>query len=351
LTIQALRAYAAIAVVVFHTGFVVDHLNPAGAFGVHVFFVISGYIMTGICETDSHDFLTRRLIRICPPYWALTLLLFVFASYHPGFLKSTRPDAIELIKSLFFLPFCKESGLIRPILFVGWSLNYEMFFYILLAFALKISRRKATLIASGAIVLVVFVSLPLRRRSTVAEFYSSPMMFEFVLGIISFYLVRAVPCSILGRLNWLCAVAVTTSLIWLPCLEAYRCWPSVPEAIRFSPASFLLVSAASVLAKGGNDIRRGLLVLLGDASYIMYLLHPYLLEGLRLLGPRIPLLARPTLAGCAVDVIFVAVVSIVVHLTIERPLFGRLGRLIRSGRRDFSPHTVAIGTSAPMRRR
>ena len=84
--LQALRAYAALAVVVYHTGFIFPHMEQMGKFGVDIFFVISGYIMARICETDTRCFLRRRLIRILPPYWAMTFLLFIFALRFPSLL-------------------------------------------------------------------------------------------------------------------------------------------------------------------------------------------------------------------------------------------------------------------------
>ena len=125
--IQVLRAFAAGVVVLFHTGFAFPFMRPFGSFGVDVFFVISGYIMARILDprggTSSDFFFRRRLLRILPPYWFFTLLLYMVALRVPQLMGSTRTGVVELLKSLFFIPFEKYSGVIQPVLFIGWSLN------------------------------------------------------------------------------------------------------------------------------------------------------------------------------------------------------------------------------------
>jgi exopolysaccharide production protein ExoZ len=78
-----LRAFAALSVVFFHTGYMPGG-HGFGWFGVDIFFVISGYIMTRICDRNPQFFLRRRLIRIVPPYWAFTVLLFIAAIFFPA---------------------------------------------------------------------------------------------------------------------------------------------------------------------------------------------------------------------------------------------------------------------------
>jgi peptidoglycan/LPS O-acetylase OafA/YrhL len=77
--LQVLRIYAAIPVILYHTNFRLPGVRPIGVFGVHMFFLLSGYIMASICDTDSTAFVRRRLIRIIPLYWTLTLVLYSVA--------------------------------------------------------------------------------------------------------------------------------------------------------------------------------------------------------------------------------------------------------------------------------
>ena len=69
-----------------------------------------------------------------------TIGVFILAVAAPGLVKATSANFDELIKSLLFVPFAKENGLVQPTLFVGWTLNYEMMFYALFAAALFLRR-------------------------------------------------------------------------------------------------------------------------------------------------------------------------------------------------------------------
>src|ERR1700727_3089019 len=146
--LQALRIYAAIPVILYHTNFRLPGVRQIGVFGVHMFFLLSGYIMASICDTDSTAFVRRRLIRIIPLYWTLTLALYSVAWKFPHLMNATQALPAELLKSLFFVPFQKSNGLYQPILFVGWTVNYEMFFYMLLGLALLIAPRRPLLVGS-----------------------------------------------------------------------------------------------------------------------------------------------------------------------------------------------------------
>jgi hypothetical protein len=119
-SIQVLRGIAAVMVVLFHVcGFQI------GAAGVDIFFVISGFIMF---HTNRNVFgltgaailfLKRRILRIAPLYW----LCSAFAFWPGVELKS-------LVASVLFVPVRSEDGSIHTVLAPGWSLNFEMFFYI-----------------------------------------------------------------------------------------------------------------------------------------------------------------------------------------------------------------------------
>jgi exopolysaccharide production protein ExoZ len=80
--------------------------------------------MAMLCEKQPGAFLRRRFVRIVPPYWAFTFVLFAIAVKYPFLLKTTRPDVVELVKSLLFIPFAKANGIMQPVLFLGWTLNY-----------------------------------------------------------------------------------------------------------------------------------------------------------------------------------------------------------------------------------
>jgi len=125
--LQYLRAYAALLVVFFHAAVNAQSGFIVGEAGVDIFFVLSGFLMWRITneQTAALAFLRNRIRRIVPVYWIASLLVFVLAEL--GLTSRIVADLGHLLASLFFIPY-KGPGGVYPILIVGWTLNYEMFF-------------------------------------------------------------------------------------------------------------------------------------------------------------------------------------------------------------------------------
>ncbi len=340
--IQALRAFAAIAVVSFHTGYFPPTGHAVGSFGVDVFFVISGFIMARICDTNPSFFLRRRVIRIVPPYWLLTLLLFAFSYKFPRLLSATHPNLVELLKSLFFIPFVKDDGLIRPLLFVGWSLNYEMFFYLAVTAGLLLLPRRPLLLATGLILSIAAGCATLGHGGALTRFFGDGLMTEFPLGALAYTLAKHVPERAAERMRWVSAPVVAACVLYLVCAQGFALpWPG-PVWTRTSLTSFVLILSAALLSKGGWDTRLKWLVLFGDSSYILYLVHPYCVYFLgRVVAPHLPILTITHLFGSIVATLLSIAVAVVLHLRAEMPTVNFLNKRF-GGRRpitEFKPTT------------
>jgi exopolysaccharide production protein ExoZ len=319
--IQFLRAFAAIAVAVTHTGFVFPYLKPVGTFGVDVFFVISGYVMARICETNSRFFFRRRVLRIVPPYWAATI------------------------------PFEKSNGLMQPLLFVGWSLNYEMFFYVVLGISLLVYRRGAVWLAGALILLTIVICSQLDDRSVFARFYARDISAEFVLGMISYYLCRAVPERLAVRMRLPMLVLLIASMLGLVLFEGLVPHLDVPRSLTLGGLSFLLITSGALLSRGGWDTNVAAAVLVGDASYILYLIHPYgefLLS--RVIARHVPWLNIASGPGMLVTVALVVLAAIAVHVSVERPTIAFLNRNF-GGKRKSAEFAIAKWTAPEARAR
>ena len=328
--LQALRAYAALPIIFFHTGFLIPGVQRIGIFGVHLFFMLSGYIMALICDTDTRAFLRRRLIRIIPAYWTLTIALYLAAWKFPHLMNATRAIPMELIKSLLFIPFVKASGLYQPILFVGWTVNYEMYFYVMLGIAVLIAGRWAPLLCSGMVLGVMAVCAHFEHASALARFYANPVLLECLFGLLSYQCVRVLATRVGEGSTRYLAVLSAGALLLLPAVEMFNLLPSAPMILRFGPLCFLIICSTCLLALRGHDIKTGLLVLIGDASYVMYLVHPYIEEFLdRVVGRRISWFHINTLAGCIVAMLVVIPSSIWLYLYVEKPLLKRLNKGLR----------------------
>jgi peptidoglycan/LPS O-acetylase OafA/YrhL len=145
--------------------------------------VISGFIMLRVSwrrfgkEGQAAKFLRDRAIRVLPLYWLLTLIYAAFA-------KESAP-AVNIVKSLLFFPHLNATdGLPFPVLALGWTLNYEVLFYALVALGLLFATRAIGI----AFVLCVLVLLTLAGSTldglgVAFTFWTSPIMLFFVAGM------------------------------------------------------------------------------------------------------------------------------------------------------------------------
>lgn len=323
--VQALRAVAAAMVVVVH-------LNPllriigatdvdTGMFaaGVDLFFVISGFIMVYTTRTRSPSpwqFMVGRVARIVPIYWVLTIMVFVAALVSPGFFGGTVARPLDLVRSLLFIPYGRIDGLIRPILFVGWSLDIEMMFYVLFALALPARRwRHPMLIATLVAMVIVHDRFP-NRLDPVGAFLTQPMILNFAVGMaigVGFDRLPQARAAVVAA--WFGLPLATIALLGL---SRYPFASAVPSTML--PAGAMLL-AMLTLERASVRFDHPLAMALGDASYALYLTHPFVTQAvikaataLRIVTPTtVPVLAAATLA-------LAAATAIVVHRALERPL-------------------------------
>jgi peptidoglycan/LPS O-acetylase OafA/YrhL len=149
--IQVLRAIAALMVCAFHLQYLFMGNGepkpfPNGEMGVQVFFIISGLIMyhttrksDGTPGKSPWIFALNRIIRIVPLYLLVTFV-YVADDWSPTYLKE---QATAIWKTVFFVPPMTETLGPKygyPLLDVGWTLNYEMFFYLLFFISLFFKR-------------------------------------------------------------------------------------------------------------------------------------------------------------------------------------------------------------------
>lgn len=303
--IQYLRALAALAVVAFHAGLQSGMALNAGAWGVDVFFVISGFLMVAITNEKSRSwpFLRERILRVVPLYWLATCAAFLMFGAGAG----GRLFAVgRLIASFLFLPWGSpgDGPWFFPVLNVGWTLNYEMLFYALFAGSLILPRRWQ-LTALGA----AFLALALAWLTNLGEFlpwkfWGHPIIFDFLAGT-----VLAASWKKKGRL----AVIVLLAAIVVAAV-------AVHEFTRYPVRAFplvlgcALVTGAVILEGSRRPFQPALL--LGDASYSIYLWH-YL--GIVAVAPHRPAGAAPAVL---LTLYFASGVSLglVAHVLLERPL-------------------------------
>ena len=327
--IQVLRAYAAMSVVICHiVGYEltkkVGISNPLPHYevfnaGVDLFFAISGFVMVYSSDRlfsepgGSREFLLRRIIRIVPLYWTLTTVVLVYLLLTYGNLQAVNLSVEAAVASYLFIPYPQADGLITPVHGVGWTLNFEMFFYVCFAVALKFSQRTGVFLLTAVLCLLVasptVLSLPLP-----LDYLSNPIVLEFAFGM----LIGLAMKSGYRLPGWI-SIAVVV-LATLAILFSYK-WSHVHRAVAWGLPSAAIVAALVFVRQPQNQrLVLKALVLLGDASYALYLVHPLAITLPRhLLYRALDPAAAPLLYGGLLFVIAIAA-SIVVHLAYEAPM-------------------------------
>jgi exopolysaccharide production protein ExoZ len=337
--IEHLRALAAASVVVFHAlGKIADaqgHLRgiyeELGAAGVDVFFVISGFIMwvsASRSQSGPLVFWRRRIVRVVPLYWMLTTVVLGVMIVAPSLLDS-RTDIPHALASYFFVAWPSPSmpEHLWPIAIIGWTLNYEMFFYLIFGLALLLPHRFR--LAAVGVPLVCAVALGHAvEASAQVEFYMSPLLLEFVAGIgIAHWYMSGYRFSTIA-----CILAVVTSILLFAASA-----PVYEESMRgvmWGVPAALLVGASAFLGRNGMWPKSRVMTLLGASSYSLYLSHYLALEAL---NKAWNLAGLPFGAGFLIVGLLSCIVGgILVHLVVEV----RIARLF--GRRNTTLAPVGI---------
>jgi exopolysaccharide production protein ExoZ len=316
-SVHGLRFVAIVLVVVFHS---LRALGPplisipVGATGVDLFFVISGVVIGYAGSKDGPiTFMVKRLIRIIPLYWVATLI-YIALQYC---LYGTSPALGNIGHSLFLVPnFSTENW--YPIYYPGWTLCFEMAFYILFAVVLSWTRTGATV--STAIVAAGLSAILIPVPFVPGAFFDTSLCLEFALG-----LVIAEAMNRGYRLSLAAGIFAICGGVGLMAIEVGDLSP--PRSVHWGIPAAMIVFGALGLEHRRFWLNR-FLVVGGDASYAIYLSHVSIMEllyvklsgfGLDLHGSGVSILLRELLLLSGA-----VAIGILVHIWIERPMLSAL---------------------------
>ena len=284
--VQALRAVAAIMVLAYHLHAVEgkyfsehavpDALGVFGTSGVDLFFVISGFIMAAMSGDkfgnlqNSLEFLRRRTLRIYPIYWFYSLIVLSILLSAPHLVNASSGHQADILTSFTLLP-----SQTLPLLLQGWTLTYEMFFYLVFAMMIAVSSKQSigALLAvwafTTALLAVLFPGA--RNESATLNVISNPLVFEFIAGCFCALIWRSIPRSASALI-----FAATIASIILALLISDQTSPEIViqwRAAYFGIPSFLLVLSAVLAEKRFGVVAPRIMQIIGDASYSIYLSH------------------------------------------------------------------------------
>ncbi len=273
-SIQMMRAIAAMLVVWFHAqhAFATSVSRPLiaaesylfsfGAVGVHIFFVISGFIMVYTTREESYSigaFYRRRLIRIYPIYWicaALTLAGFALA----GTPWDRGPT--KLVAALFLLP-GSAAAIIPP----GWTLAFELLFYLCFGVAMLAGLTRGLIALTALFLATIALGVAMPVDNAFIEMLGSPLLLEFVAGAgVAWLLVK----GRLPRRGGLSLVALSIGLFAIGIAAGFD---RVPRVISWGVPSWLLITGLVMAEQNGLPQWVRKIGFFGDSSYALYLIH------------------------------------------------------------------------------
>lgn len=329
-SIQLLRAIAAILVVLFHgqESFAAYLTRPAfasesylfafGAVGVHIFFVISGFIMVVTSWSgnrfDAGRFFRRRLTRIYPIYWVSAGL---YLLVHALLAKPYDLEAATVARAALLWPE-DAPAIIGP----AWTLSYEMFFYLCFGLAMMAGLERGLLVLGGGFLLAVGVGFVLPFDSPAWHLMTNALLLEFVAGaaIGWLYVRKRLPLRAGGLVTAAGVALFATGIAWgfdrLPSVLAWG-----------APSSLLVLGIVCLEYRSGASafVRRA--GSLGDSSYALYLIHVLIitcaLEAAMLLPSG--LAPEPAVAAFLIAPLAVVVAELL-HRRIEQPMLRLLNR-------------------------
>jgi exopolysaccharide production protein ExoZ len=335
--LQILRGMAAVAVVLQHLCWeskdvlrISQAFTNFGAAGVHLFFALSGFLMLytnafHFGKPDAwHTFLKRRIVRIVPLYWLCTALI-VSTHWSGKFYRHQTLTSANIVKSLLF---CDVE---HPVVSVGWTLNYEMYFYVIFAFCLfAITSARFAMPFIGSIMLLNIVVLTRFLPAGFHAMFANPLAFEFVMGmaVAAFYqmfkvsnrLRLLIGCGALACMYLMCVFgqSVDTNVQWVA-------W-GLPSALLL----FAVLPMSKPVSGGGQ-----ICLLLGDASYSLYLTHPFVMTSYDVVLKRGLLHGWQVWAAMPLVLVVSIIVGVLVHRHVERPILRYLpGRALTRLRRS-----------------
>ncbi|CAD6562327.1 acyltransferase family protein [Paraburkholderia sabiae] len=289
-SVQVLRAVAAMLVVFCHAaGQVGGHgahasqiwtlVNIKGLFGVDIFFVVSGFVMMYIISgqrsggTTARRFFGERIVRVVPLYWAVTLLSIGIGLALPALKYKNCYEVGYVLRSLFFIPAINPlTGAPEPVLGLGWTLNFEMFFYTVISLVLLLGVRRVYLAIVAIFVTLVTLGLVLKPEYLILKGWTHTIILEFVFGVM-FAQLRLSGFRIGGTTQVALILAGVAG--WLMTGPSADGTFDMRGLIWGPPAAAIFAG----VVMGRRDVQYPkLLLLIGDASYSLYLTHLFIMR-------------------------------------------------------------------------
>ena len=349
-SIQWLRGVAAMLVVCNHAGLLALkflqtpetaataiswNLARIGAFGVDIFFVISGFVMAMSARrfdgaAGSAQFLAQRYNRIAPLFYLLSAVLFA------DLIRASVPySGLEVFNTLAFIPWLDGTEYHWPIHYLGWTLAFEFIFYLVVAGLIGAGRGRDAIALAAILVALALLGHWVELPWMPWRMLTSPMMVEFAFGVLLYaafgkgwfdrsrMLWRGLALAGVAMLAWM--VLATTDLIHDVASRQFEYDGAALRLLWWGlPALTIVIGFLTLTASGDGVIRRAAIAI-GDATYSIYLTHLFVVR----LGEEVVERTGASPLVVAFGVVLVSpLVGIACYRLVEAPLMRRGQRMI-----------------------
>lgn len=260
-------------------------------FGLDLFFVISGFVLTFLAfghfaeRSYLKSYAYNRVTRVYPTYLLYTLPLVPVYLFKPTLFNATDGHQVDLFRTLLLLP-----DVTLPLIPVAWTLHHELVFYVLFAGVLLFSERLLprfiALGFAGMAVLATFGALiPRAEQGAFARIVLNPINFDFLMGMVLAWLIHkgerraALPCLLLGvaaAVGGYFGFYALTGADWIGNYHAHQLLglPAGYHALYVFglPAALVVYGIVALEMEKGWVFGRAI-AWIGDASYSIYLTH------------------------------------------------------------------------------
>jgi exopolysaccharide production protein ExoZ len=348
-SIQVYRGIAAILVVLFHANLIMGKYFEKtsltdffsfGHSGVNFFFVLSGFIMYFVHNKDFgklyklSSFFRKRIIRIYPIYWIITLIISIIFFVVPSFGEPYHKELPTLVKSLILIP-----QIHCPVLTVGWTLTYEMMFYLIFSVLIIHSYLGQGIVMIWTLSILGSLILGIEHLFPYSILFS-PYNLLFIMGILAAKINQAMDFSHPKVLRKSFIILLSGIVLFvLTGIFENICTLNKGDVLLYYGFASSVILILSNHPKIENAFQaKPVLLLTGAASYSIYLIHyPVLSLTAKLL---VLLNINKYLSN---SVLFILILSIAIlsgillYLIIEKPLLNYL-------RRNYNKHQMQVNS-------
>ncbi|WP_224999905.1 acyltransferase [Cesiribacter sp. SM1] len=338
-SLQSVRIFAALIVLLHHISSIYiskyeihsfESMFNFGKSGVHLFFVLSGYVMyvahhkdLGLGFNTGKLFAWKRFTRIYPTYWILTTFVVLAMFLTSGEVKEYKYSLPYIFQSFTLIDFGFMQG--NPIIPAAWTLFHEIKFYAFFMLFIIIQSRSIR-ISLAIIALTMSLTKSALYGTTNSwgiDFYFSEFNFLFAFGVLAAWLTKKHFIFFKSALYPLLSVLGYISVSFL---SNYYLWEtSTMSILVFGVSGFFIITSFAgyetytqkVLNRNPFNLNQKML-LFADATYCLYLIHYPVYTIVAMLNKYL-MFSDPMLIAIMIGSSIV--ISIVYYKLIEYPIY------------------------------